>query len=614
MKVLRIFLIITVSFCALFLALTDVAFANDDISGKYPFLDKFPYSQSQEERLNDILSFRTDADYDSKVKVLNITVEFAMQSPEDLFDYDLATEWLESLGLTITKYDPKLPIQIEYYRAALEPVLYERASALFGYSLEYKSEYCNESVNLTIGGDIDKLFSTNSHESMKAFCSITAAKENATGNGIRDWLEELGFYDVTFNISKDNRGMFDFDTSTFYLANREMSDGRTMVLAYVCGTAHAGEWTSDLNMYSVFNDDNGETHDGFWQTKEAISAEIYQYVKRRDIDPENVFFAMSGYSRGAGIVDLLAADETLCYVPLSETNCLAYTFGTPDSIRNKEGHNISWITNISSEKDPFDSWLANWTKNGQSFRYEYDENVINNFFGENNIGEGVDMFRGHRPENYIANVFTGKPQWEYQKFSLLWAWIRAHCPTDIYVMHNGETVASVINNVVTSNDPDVYVVCNDDGEKDIVYPESNEYSLLIEATDNGTMDVSKNVFGDEATQSDENQPKTYSITKGEVYELDAKTSEPMLLNEQDIPTDELSKIKSDVVKPSIASDSESTNDGDVEQSSFIDKILENIAEKQDTSVENVIIALIIVLCLLLIVIVYFIFKLSRSKN
>ena len=109
---------------------------------------------------------------------------------------------------------------------------------------------------------------------------------------------------------------------------------------------------------------------------------------------------------------------------------------------------------------------------------------------------------------------------EYTLFS-------AHCPVDVYVYDNeGNLVTSVVDEKITMSSSDVTVM-NDSGNKTIAYPTELEYSFVIKAREDGTMD--------------------YSISKGTADEkiIDYKSYDIPLTENQEfsvtIPTEESPK-------------------------------------------------------------------------
>ncbi len=68
--------------------------------------------------------------------------------------------------------------------------------------------------------------------------------------------------------------------------------------------------------------------------------------------------------------------------------------------------------------------------------------------------------------------------------------VRVACPTNIYVYNSvGKLVASVVEEVVSCSDSNIYVYCIGE-EKVVLVPDINDYTVKIEAYENGEMSVS----------------------------------------------------------------------------------------------------------------------------
>jgi hypothetical protein len=421
-------------------------------------------------------------------------------------------------------------------------------------SVVYTPQGAKTGVEITFQGG-DELFTTQSYDSLKNAAAIFAKSEMRQ---LEEWLtNDLGFENAESFDLVDGSGILGFDTTSGVIGHKTMDDGRTLLYIWLNGTkgisildpSSYSEWISNLlNSYGIFHDDGG-LHDGFNQAAKAVESKIAEYMSapKHVIDPNNTFFSFGGYSRGAGVAEILASRDTLNGVKLSEQNCMAYTFGTPDTIHSGEPGNHSWITAVVSEKDPIDHILG-WSKQGKTVGYPtYDQSLIDNAYGEDVIGSG-NWFRGHMPGNYIANVANSEPveieKSHRQKFAN-WAASWFECPTNVRVMHNGELAASVINNAATNYDPDVYITTNDARQKKVIMPDDGERQIIIEATDDGTMDVSSDILGDSSPQADF---VTYNIIKDQFYEFDIETGR---VSEYDMPPSSSFASVADVIFPAI---------------------------------------------------------------
>jgi hypothetical protein len=212
------------------------------------------------------------------------------------------------------------------------------------------------------------------------------------------------------------------------------------------------------------------------------------------------------------------------------------TFGTPNTIFNKKGGNIEHIVNVVGG-----SWLENvggfgWVKNGLTTGYNYSQSVVDGYFGDNDLGKGWDGILAHRVESYLAHVYTMEPTHEYLKLNVLWAWMRIHCPTNVYVALDGVLVTSMIDGKMDVNtDSNVTILVNDTDGKDVIMPANAGYRVYAEATDAGQMDISKVLMGFDPPQPSDadveaSQPMTYDITQGQFYEVNSETGRAELID------------------------------------------------------------------------------------
>jgi hypothetical protein len=200
--------------------------------------------------------------------------------------------------------------------------------------------------------------------------------------------------------------------------------------------------------------------------------------------------------------------------------------------------------NIISGNDPFDQVIHGWSKYGNTVGYDYDRNLLAAFYGGYSNGT---PFRGHEADNYIANIFMREPsvRWDSelsqfvgelaQSLNNLWRLIFIHCPIDVMIIRDGEIAASVFDNHAENYDPDVYIMTNENGEKDIIMPDDDSYQIVIAAIGDGSMDVSSALIGVNSPQTGVSEPKTYTIAKGQTYEINLETGTPVLLDEWSDP-------------------------------------------------------------------------------
>jgi hypothetical protein len=308
-----------------------------------------------------------------------------------------------------------------------------------------------------------------------------------------------------------------------------MGDGRHLVFTFVQGTDGDAQWLSNFD-FSPF----GGNHHGLYTAAEKISKELVLFADGCGADPNNTFFAFDGYSRGAGIDDALASQSTLpgTGVALNETNCLAYTFEPPNTVSTQPDQKVSYVVDVVNGSDVVPMLPTGWHKNGVVMGYDYSPETIAEFYGLSEVDDS-SLDGPHRADNVIATVFSGQPKEEYDKAQFTHTSV--HCPTDVKVFHYDEVVASVVDNVATSIG-DALIFTNDDGEKDVLTPYGEDYHIIIEATGNGTMEVAVDhqFGGGDVKGTEANQLKSYDIKKGDVYEVDFSTGQPISVDSDSI--------------------------------------------------------------------------------
>ena len=139
-----------------------------------------------------------------------------------------------------------------------------------------------------------------------------------------------------FKYIKDSMASFgldDIDISTYYHRNSENSldfqddinliayaighrrimlssgDEKTLVICVVRGTSHSVEWVSNADVadFVVDGDYDIPYHEGFKKTADEALGTISRYLDKHDIDSSQALMWIVGHSRGATIVNLLAA-------------------------------------------------------------------------------------------------------------------------------------------------------------------------------------------------------------------------------------------------------------------------------------------------------------------
>ncbi len=153
-----------------------------------------------------------------------------------------------------------------------------------------------------------------------------AARRSAN---IADAYAKLGFdsvayynYGVSLNESEDK--------VAFSIGQKALSDGSTLVTAFIRGGGYGAEWVSNFNLTEEAMAQG--YHQGFNDAADKVFAQLTETLKGI-AGPVKVW--ITGYSRGAAAANLLAGkldDYALTSDQLSPENIYAYTFATPCAV------------------------------------------------------------------------------------------------------------------------------------------------------------------------------------------------------------------------------------------------------------------------------------------
>lgn len=186
--------------------------------------------------------------------------------------------------------------------------------------------------------------------------------------------EELGFEEISIIDLKDNEYEIDeYDTTKFVLGHYAFKNGDdkyNVVLINVCMTDGKNEWLSNLDIgadaenykkyYGENHPDwkNKDNHKGFDVAANRVAVYVEEYLA--ELDPEsNTILFVTGYSRGAAIANILAAN----YTKLDKYKVFGYTYETPNTVCTEEDTTANYknIFNICTSSDvvtkvPLSSW------------------------------------------------------------------------------------------------------------------------------------------------------------------------------------------------------------------------------------------------------------------
>lgn len=105
--------------------------------------------------------------------------------------------------------------------------------------------------------------------------------------------------------------------------------------------------------------------------------------------------------------------------------------------------------------------------------------------------------QAHYPEIYLAWLMSMDPNYQPSGSVVFtsghYRIIRINCPVDVMVYYNDELVASIIDDI-PQNESSIVAAINEDGEKLVFLPATEEYNIILVATDDGEMSFSVSEF------------------------------------------------------------------------------------------------------------------------
>lgn len=385
-------------------------------------------------------------------------------------------------------------------------------------------EYKNHSLKFTFN---EQYFSsgpkTYNHEMAKMSMGLCASSYGGD-DSIKGCYNDLGF--TNYRLYSLDENFFKDDTTKSHIATKTLKDGTELVSITLCGTqgnlllgifglqenewSHYYEYFSDLNGLTF--DDNGE-FENFLLAQINLQAMLHDYCEG---DFKGKKFHITGHSRGAA-VGALEADVLNDII--GEENVYCYTFATPNThLRKAKSVDVAEnVFNVVDAMDIVPQLPPLGSKIGQTYGYNTTIGDATGKIRSLSPDPLVSMANGlihHTPENYMLLVGAMEPQkqFNYQK----WRWVKIHCETDLVVKDKeGNVVASITNNV-PDEENQYLITTNKDGNKGILLPVGEEYTVFAVGTNDGTMTYSVDTLEDSEFTS-EIDPYEISFKKGDVF-------------------------------------------------------------------------------------------------
>lgn len=167
-----------------------------------------------------------------------------------------------------------------------------------------------------------------------AMLSFSSAVSNNFEANINDYLDQLGFDNHEFY----GYGLNTKDNVTYCLSHKRIDDFDLIFVSSV-GSHYGSEWSNNFLV------GDKENHLGFTNSSNKVYESLTNYMKKYD----NSKLWMTGYSRGGGIINLLA--DKLLREGYNSTDMFVYTFEAPRGILKKNYKKYYNVYNIYNSED-----------------------------------------------------------------------------------------------------------------------------------------------------------------------------------------------------------------------------------------------------------------------
>ncbi len=219
----------------------------------------------------------------------------------------------------------------------------------------------------------------------------------------------LGFTDYEVDIELDDMLL------GYGLAKKELENGKTLVLVVARGSEDLDEWKSNIDVQTP----NG-LHEGFEEAEKDLKERLDAFL---DNSYDNKIFVMTGHSRGAAAVNILAAK--LADSGVSKDKIYAYTFACPNvgTITKSKAAAYPMIFNIGNVNDMV-SWVpgmgdksntdsAYWEKYGRSFWFAPDWDDWKNIHAKGDTL--ISSLTNYHLQNVYLDFLRQEKELEYYK-------------------------------------------------------------------------------------------------------------------------------------------------------------------------------------------------------
>ena len=176
------------------------------------------------------------------------------------------------------------------------------------------------------------------------------------------FLYQAGFKDMRSDDYNKDPSMYTVSTMMGHQKVGEGNDAYELIAVGICGQGYLDEWESNFSIGL------GKHPEGFDSAAQLVYDRVFGYISENHLNGKLKIW-VSGFSRAAAIANITASrlsDSDF----FSQEDVFAYTFATPNTVKDDDVPEYSNIFNICGKMDPvtsmpFNSW--GYTRYGTTF-------------------------------------------------------------------------------------------------------------------------------------------------------------------------------------------------------------------------------------------------------
>lgn len=326
------------------------------------------------------------------------------------------------------------------------------------------------------------------NELAKAGLVLSAAAEHSA-ESVEQILRDMGYQHLrSRNYTEEENGVFQSGATFAHV----QKNGTHYFAIVGRGTSSDADFKSDL----------ASLVEGFSVTAATVEAQFKLFARDEcgvdlNANRNNCVFFVTGHSLGGAVANIIVQNLNKDRIGFNTKNIFGYTYASPKTslvpsiLSNQNIHNFLNISDSGIDMVP-------QLPPSRIFRYGRDISLENTkpaeFEEQFKRLSGVsyqDMEDGLKPhyvQTYMA-LLLADTALDPSVINTMKTYLRIACPVDVEICGaDNQLVASVINNVVTNNEPEKVAVCVEDEAKYICFQDDTQYTVHLTGTGSGIMD------------------------------------------------------------------------------------------------------------------------------